>query len=63
MATRPKTFTAVKEFSCASFHYKVGDEVTEPFVLNTVLGFGEQFVVPDTKRTRKAATPEHEEGA
>ena len=64
MAVTPKTFHAVKSFSCAGFNYTQGDEVADPIVLSTVLVYGEQFVSPDTKRTRKADSPETEsEGA
>ena len=62
MAVTPKTFTAVKAFSCASRNFEAGDVVADPVVLNVVLRYGEQFVEADTKRTRKA-TPTDTEGA
>ena len=58
MAVTPKIFHAVKSFSCAGRNYMEGDVVADPIVLSTVLVYGEQFVSPDTKRTRKPSPPE-----
>jgi hypothetical protein len=60
MAVNPKTFHAVKSFSCAGRNFQAGDEVADPVVLRVVLDYGEQFVSADTKRTRKAASTETE---
>ena len=60
MAVTPKVFHAVKDFSCAGRNYRAGDEVTEPVVLHVVVTYGELFVSPDTKRTRKTDPPTSE---
>ena len=60
MAVTPKTFHAVKPFSCAGRNFEAGDEVSDAVVLRVVLDYGEQFVSPDTKRTRKTITTENE---
>ena len=60
MAITAKTFTAVKAFSCAGRNFQEGDVVADPVVLNVVTGYGEQFVIADTKRTRKATSTETE---
>lgn len=54
MSIRPK-YTAAVEFSVAGNHFAVGDEVTDPLVLDAVVRFGDRFVTTDTRRARKTS--------
>ena len=55
MTVRPK-YIAVADFRCARRSFVVGDEVTDPVVLDAVLRFGDRFVTTDTARARKGST-------
>ena len=55
MIARSK-YIAVADFRCARRSFTVGDEVTDPIVLDAVLRFGDRFVTTDTARARKGST-------
>lgn len=55
MNITPKVFRAVRDFSCAGQHFATGDVVPPSLALQTALGFGEQFVIADTRRTQSAS--------
>jgi hypothetical protein len=62
MATRPKIYTAVKPFVCASQAFAEGD-VVDGVALSAALAFGDQFVIVERKSTTTPAAPAITEGA
>lgn len=55
MAPRPKTYTAVIDFSCAGEHYTAGDAVPAGVALTSALRHGDRFVTASNTKRGQAA--------